>query len=646
MSRKPTYEELEQRVKELEEGAAESKRTEEELQESKNFLSNIFSSIQDGISILDSEYNIIRVNHTMEEWYSHIMPFTGKKCYEAYHKRDTPCKVCPVHKILATGQAAYEVVPKRGPGGTIIGWLDLYSFPLFDTATGQLKGVIEYVRDITERKQAEEALERLRLQHERILNSAGDGIFGIDKNGITTFVNPAAAAMVGWKAEELVGKRHHKVVHYKKPDGTPSPEEECPIYAAFREGAIHQGDDEVFWRKDGSSFPIEYTCTPIVENGEIEGAVVTFNDITERKAAEEALRASEERFRLTLDATSDGIWDYSLITGQSYYGRNWTKVLGYTVEDMNNPLLSWKRLLHPDDKARALAAAADNMSGRTEQYNVEFRLRNKTGEWQWILSRGKVVEWDEDGNPLRVIGTHKDISDRKRAENALEKSSEKIKLFAYSVAHDLKSPAIAIFGLTKLLHKHYRNILDEKGRNTCEQILKSSEQIAALVETINLYISTRETPITIEGIRLKEIIQMISDEFSAKLSVRQIRWSEPECLPEINADRLSILRVLRNFIDNALKYGGAELSEIEIRHEESDEFHILSVRDDGIGLKQEESKGIFKIFKRKDSSTGVEGTGLGLAIVKEIAEQHQGDVWIEHGRRKGITFSISISKYL
>jgi len=646
MSRKPTYEELEQRVKELEKRAAESKRTEEELQESKNFLSNIFSSIQDGISILDSEYNIIRVNHAMEEWYSHIMPLTGKKCYEAYHERDTPCKVCPVHKILATRQAAYEVVPKRDPGGMIIGWLDLYSFPLFDTATGQLKGVIEYVRDITERKQAEEALERLRLQHERILNSAGEGIFGMDKNGITTFINPAAAAMVGWEAEELVGKQYHDVVHSRKPDGPPSPEEECPIYAAFREGAIHQGDDEFFWRKDGSNFPIEYTCTPIVENGEIKGAVVTFNDITERKAAEEALRASEERCRLTLEATSDGIWDYSLITGQSYYSKNWTKVLGYTAEDMNNPLLSWKRLLHPDDKARALAAAADNMSGRTEQYNAEFRLRNKAGEWQWILSRGKVVEWDENGNPLRVIGTHKDISDRKRAENALEKSSEKIKLFAYSVAHDLKSPAIAILGLTKLLHKHYRNILDEKGRNSCDQILKSSEQIAALVETINLYISTRETPITIEGIRLQEILQMIREEFSAKLSVRQISWSEPECLPEINVDKLSILRVLRNFIDNALKYGGAELSEIEIRHEESDEFHILSVRDDGIGLKQEESKGIFKMFKRKDKSLGVEGTGLGLAIVKEIAEQHQGDVWIDNGRRKGIMFSISISKYL
>ncbi|MEN8136407.1 MAG: hypothetical protein ABFS18_12870 [Thermodesulfobacteriota bacterium] len=113
---------------------------------------------------------------------------------------------------------------------------------------------------------------------------------------------------------------------------------------------------------------------------------------------------------------------------------------------------------------------------------------------------------------MRFVGTHKDISDRKRAEEALAKSSEKIKMFAYSVAHDLKNPAIAIFGLSKHLHKHYRHILDEKGDKFCDQILKSSEQIAALVETINVYISTKETPISIVDIDFKEILQLIREK--------------------------------------------------------------------------------------------------------------------------------------
>ncbi len=145
--------------------------------------------------------------------------------------------------------------------------------------------------DATERKRAEEALEQLRRQNELILHAAGEGIYGLDVHGNTTFVNPAAARMIGWKAEELIGKPQHDVLHHSKSDGTPYPKEECPIYAAFRDGAVHHVTDEVFWRKDGTSFPVEYISTPIRdERGKLVGAVVTFKDITARKRAEQALR--------------------------------------------------------------------------------------------------------------------------------------------------------------------------------------------------------------------------------------------------------------------------------------------------------------------------------------------------------------------
>ena len=130
------------------------KSAQKELEENEKFLSGVFSSIQDGISVLDKEMNILRVNHAMEKWYKHAMPLVGKKCYEAYHGRKERCKICPTYKTLQTGESAYEVVPKIGEGGKIMGWLDLYSFPLIDTDTGQLKGVIEYVRDITKLKKA------------------------------------------------------------------------------------------------------------------------------------------------------------------------------------------------------------------------------------------------------------------------------------------------------------------------------------------------------------------------------------------------------------------------------------------------------------------------------------------------------------
>jgi two-component system, cell cycle sensor histidine kinase and response regulator CckA len=128
------------------------------LQERERFLSNVFSSIQDGISVLDTDLTILRVNPTMERWYTHAMPLVGKKCFLAYHGREEACETCPTRRTLKTKQAAYEVVPKTGVGGKVVGWLDLYSFPLFDSSTGRLNGVIEYVRDITDRKRAEDHL--------------------------------------------------------------------------------------------------------------------------------------------------------------------------------------------------------------------------------------------------------------------------------------------------------------------------------------------------------------------------------------------------------------------------------------------------------------------------------------------------------
>jgi PAS domain S-box-containing protein len=156
-----------------------------------------------------------------------------------------------------------------------------------------------------QRKQAEESVERLYHQNELVLNAAGEGIFGLDMQGKHTFVNPAAAQMLGYTVSELIGRHSHTLWHYKKSDGSSYPVEECPIYAAYKDGIVHHKDDEVFWRNDGTCFPVAYTSTPIIEDGNIVGAVVTFRDITERKQTEEELKKlSDELARSNADLES------------------------------------------------------------------------------------------------------------------------------------------------------------------------------------------------------------------------------------------------------------------------------------------------------------------------------------------------------
>jgi signal transduction histidine kinase len=205
---------------------------------------------------------------------------------------------------------------------------------------------------------------------------------------------------------------------------------------------------------------------------------------------------------------------------------------------------------------------------------------------------------------------------------------------------------VGIFGLTRRLYERHCDLLGDTAKEYCRQILRASEQIVNLVDRINTFIMTKEAPLHFEKIDVKEIAAAIRSEFAEALSKRGVEWSEAEDLPVIVADKMSITRVLRNLVDNALKYGGENLSKIEIQVKENGEYHYIFVNDNGIAVKEEDAEKLFKLYHRSETSKGVEGTGLGLAIIKELAERHRGGAWLEPARGAGTTFCVAISKKL
>jgi PAS domain S-box-containing protein len=179
------------------------KRVENELREGERFLESIFSSIQDGIGVIDTKMNIIRVNKTAQGWYPHAVPFVGKKCYEAYHNRKEPCEQCPARETLRTGKSSHEIVPKHDKSGKVIGWLEIYSYPLNDMVTGTMNGVIEYVRDITERRHIEEELKQSEEKYRLLIENINEGVFVI-QDAKMVFVNQMFAHITGYGIEEII----------------------------------------------------------------------------------------------------------------------------------------------------------------------------------------------------------------------------------------------------------------------------------------------------------------------------------------------------------------------------------------------------------------------------------------------------------
>ncbi len=311
--------------------------------------------------------------------------------------------------------------------------------------------------------------------------------------------------------------------------------------------------------------------------------------------------------------------------------------LHYADGDIRDVLINKGTFANADGVVAGLVGVTVDI---TERKKAEMALQKAYDELERRVEQ-RTVELARSNKELKV-----EIVERLQAEEALRQSAEDLKRFAYSVIHDLKSPAIGVHGFANLLYRHYQDSLDNKGKGYCTQILKAAKHLTALVEAINVYIATKEAPLKIEIVDMSAICREVKEEFSLRLSELKVNWVEAGAMPEIRADRLSMIRIFRNLVDNALKYGGKSLSQVRIGHEGTEKFHVFSVSDDGVGISWENAEKLFKFFERGKSSTGVQGAGLGLAIVKETAERHRGKVTVEPAPQGGTNFRVTIAKDL
>jgi two-component system, cell cycle sensor histidine kinase and response regulator CckA len=352
------------------------------------------------------------------------------------------------------------------PDGTIR-WIHDRGYPILDES-GNIRLRTGISTDITDRKKAEEALRESEEKYRLLFEKGKDAVVFHEVDSLRFVdVNPAAEALWGYTRSELMtmtpvdlslepDKTREALEQATKPGGTQVP---------------------IRWqrKKDGSSIAVEISASHSFTWRKRNVLCSIVRDITDRKKSEEALRESEERFRLAMEATNDGVWDWDLKTDHVFRSPGFFSMLGYGEEEFGGRFGEWQNLVHPEDLKAVLQSLNEYLNGTTENYEVEFRMLDKSGDPVWILSRGKVVARDAHGEPLRMLGTHTDVTGRKRAEEALKESDKQYRtLFedsidgVYSVLRDGTitdaNPSFCeLFGYTRgeMIGKDIRDLYSE-----------------------------------------------------------------------------------------------------------------------------------------------------------------------------------------
>ena len=276
------------------------------------------------------------------------------------------------------------------------------------------------MEDITEKKRAQEERNQVAKQMEMLLDSTGQGIYGIDLQGNCTFINRATCELVGYRPDEALGRNMHDLIHHHKPDGSVYPMDQCPVFRAFKKGEGCCIDTEVIWRRDGTPIPVEYSSFPILEGRTITGAVVTVVDITERKRTEEKLRASEQLFRSIFDNAQIGIAFFNIDSQEHVSNRALHEMLGYSGEELDR-LGQWDEIVAPEDRASGAERYAELIQGKRETDEYEQRFVRRDGRIVIASDKFQLLR-DAAGKPQYIVGLTEDITERKHAQEALQQS--------------------------------------------------------------------------------------------------------------------------------------------------------------------------------------------------------------------------------
>ncbi|MDF2537047.1 MAG: sensor hybrid histidine kinase [Herbinix sp.] len=479
-----------------------------------------------------------------------------------------------------------------------------------------------------------------------------DTLVGLTKDFDISLWNKGAESKLGYHKEEIIGKNIRTIIPEDKLD-----EFEQNI-KRLQEGNVIFDLETLRIHKDGRLVDISMSLAPIFDlDGMFAGGIGIYKDISEKKEMAKKLKDYEERARLALEGGRFGIWDEDLQAKTIVHHNSWKEILGYGEDNILDSIEKYKSLLHPEDITKIFNQYHKHLNG--EEYVIEYRMKCKSGEYKWIRTKGKIIEWTKDGKPLRMVGTNEEISDRKRIELKLQEQCEQLELlrreaenannaksvFLANISHELRTPMNAINGIVQLFQ--LSSISKEQSKYL--QILKdSSDTLMAIINDI-LDISKIESGtihINQEPFDLRETVNNLYNNLMVIGNSKGLETSyylDPEIHFPVIGDEIRLKQILTNIIYNAIKFTEQGFVSFRIKKASEDDNMVrieFRIKDSGIGIEDSFKDKIFNNFSQGDLSYKKKyaGAGLGLAIAKKLSFLMQGDITFESKVGEGSTF--------
>lgn len=370
---------------------------------------------------------------------------------------------------------------------------------------------------------------------------------------------------------------------------------------------------------DGTRLPVEVHLTRLpVEHG--NRFMIISRDIAEQKQRLQRIETLKERLELAVEGASVGVWDWDMTSDAVEFNEQWAEMLGYTVEELEPHLQTWETRVHPEDLDEVNAALDAHIKQQTEYYDTEHRMRTADGEWKWIRDLGKIVERNDDGEPLRAVGIHLDIDDTKQYQRELEQKTERLEEFVNIVSHDLRNPLNVASG-------HLELVREECESSHIDDVERAHERMDTLIEDLLTLAHEGESATDTKPVELATVITecwetVDTAEASLILDTEQT----------VVADELRLKQLSENLIRNAVEHGGSGVT-VTVGELE-DGFYI---EDSGPGITGDDAEAVFEA----GYSTNTEGTGFGLSIVQRVAEAHGWDVRVANRAGGGARFEVA-----